>query len=242
MEQNNTKQTVERRLEAALEQLKVAPLSATAEQIDALWGPAREAYRAYIAAMDAFDADLKERQNILDQQGRALDAQVRALEMEIKTLEDRGREAASRGDLDTAAQLDERSEDLQKQVATARRKRRLADGAALRGDAGNFAAIQEKQAAYTATLSLCGEYVREAVAAVREWQEHFARLERETRWAANRGPAVAGVVEKRWLEIDKNFRREFYQQLEAQAAVAQAEEKAEQALREVATGVQLRTF
>lgn len=242
MEQVSTKEAVENRLKDMLDQFKSTPLAVTPESVTAFWEPAREAYSAYIGAMDAYDADLKERQTVLDRQGQALDAQIKDQEKKITALESQSREAASRGDLDGAATADEQAEDLRRQVTVARRKRRIASSTELRGDGGLYAAVQEKQAAYTETLDLCRQYVRKAVATVEEWKKQFEGLEQATRWAASRGPGDAGATEKRWLKIDKNFRREFWQKIEEQAAIQRAQAKVEQARREAVQSGRLNTF
>ena len=227
MEQNSTKQSVEQCLEDMLEKLKADPLKVTAEGVSAFWGPAKEAFSAYIDSMDRFDADLKARQAVLDQQGQTLDVQIQDLEMKIKNIEATSRDAASRGNLDAAATADEEAEDLRRQMSTARRKRRIANGTELRGDERLYTAIKEAKAGYDASFALCQGAVREAIEIVREWRENFEALEKTTKFEALRGPGDAGATEKRWLKIDKNFRREHYQQLEEQAAIQRAQEKAE---------------
>lgn len=228
MEQNDTKKTVEQRLEDMLEKLKVDPLKVTPDAVLALWTPAQEALAAYDAALGNYEQDLRNRQAELDRQGQVLDGQIRDLEKKITALESQRREAASRGDLDGAATADEEAEDLRRQVTVARRKKRIADSTELRGDADLYAAIQEKQAAYTATLNLCGEYVREAVVTVKEWKECFEKLERETRWSTGRGPGD-GHTTKRWETIDRAYNKEFYEQLAAETEAARKErEEAEE--------------
>ena len=122
-------------LKTALDAIREHPAELTAEQLAAIWDPAREALVTYIGAMDAYDADLAVRRAVLDGQAAELAAQLTEFEARIAQLEGESREAASRGDLDAAAEADEKAEALRKQAATARRKRRIASSAELRGDA-----------------------------------------------------------------------------------------------------------
>lgn len=232
MEQIDTKKPVEDRLEAMLEKLKADPLKVTPETVASLWEPAREAWEAYCRSMDNYDRDLKERQAVLDRQGQELDEQIRGLEKKIKAMEEKSRDVASRGDLDAAAKADEEAEGLRSQKATARRKRRIATSTELRGDADLFETIKKAKAEYDSSFTLCQGAVREAIGIVKEWVEHFEKLEKDVRWATNRGPGDGGYTAKRWDAIDRAFNKEYYDKLAEQDAKRREKEKAEQAHRE----------
>lgn len=192
-------------------------LDITPECISALWEPAREAFNNYHAAMDAYEADLKSRQNALDQQAQQLDKDVRRLGAQIKSLEAKSRDAASRGDLNAAAEADEQADELRQQAATARRKRRIANAAELRGDSALYERCKAAQVAYETAFAACQAEVRAAVAEVHDWRERLECLEKEVRNIPDRGPGDAGYTDKRWKRIDRNFRRDYYAQIEAQA-------------------------
>ena len=219
------KKEMEQRLEDMLETLKSNILAATPEDIAAFWEPARAAFDAYHSTMARFEEDLKKRQTVLDQQAQQLDKHIRELGTQIKSLETKGREAASRGDLDAAAQADEQAEALRQQAAAARRKRRIATSTELRGDPALYEAVEKARGEYSDAFSACQAAVREAVAVIAEWERHFQELHEQVRHEKDRGPADAGYTDKRWMKIDKNFRREVYQKIEAEAERVKREER-----------------
>lgn len=116
-------QAVEKALEARLEAMKAHPCKITPEAMEAMLDPAREANTALNEAMRAYENDLDTRRAALDKQASDLDAKIKTLKAQISALESQSREAASRGDLDAAADLDEQAEGLRKQLSTASRKR-----------------------------------------------------------------------------------------------------------------------
>ena len=119
-------QAVEKALEAKLEAMKADPCKITPEALETLLEPAREANTVLNEAMAAYEGDLATRRAALDKQAENLDAKIKTLKAQISALESQSREAASRGDLDAAANLDEQAEGLRKQLSTASRKRRIA--------------------------------------------------------------------------------------------------------------------
>lgn len=215
-------------LEEALEAFKTEPLAVTPDAVDALWGPARRARDAWLKSLTDYENDLKSRQGVLDQQAQALDAQISQLNQQIAALESRSREAASRGDLDTAAQADEEAEGLRRQAAAASRKRRIASSTELQGDGDLFAAIRRQRAAYDAAFDLCKGYVIQAVAVIDEWKTDLEALEKQTRWTASRGPVCNSYDVKRWEAIDRNFNRDDYQNRETRQTAELARKQAGQ--------------
>lgn len=197
--------STENYLKTALNAIREHPADLTAEQIAALWDPAREALDVYVAAMDAYDADLAARRAVLEGQATQLDAQLAELEKQIAALESESREAASRGDLDAAAEADEKAEALRKKAATARRKRRIATAAELRGDAALYERIVATRAAYGTTYDLCAAAAREAAGIVSSWAKRAAELERTAKLSALRGPVECGADAKRFDRISASF-------------------------------------
>ena len=218
--------------EDVLEAMKGAPLAVTPEAVAAFWGPARAAHRAFVEAMDAYDADLKARQAVLDGQAKSLDGQITDLETRACQLECESRDADSSGDLDAAAAADEQAETLRKQAATARRKRRIATSAGLKGDPTRFEAVQAAESAYIEICRRCLDYVREAVALTAEWAKGFDALAEAARRETGRGPKLCGYDAKRRESIDRTARPEYYARVEAQAAADRERQQAEQARRE----------
>lgn len=197
--------STENYLKTALNAIREHPADLTAEQIAALWDPAREALDVYVAAMDAYDADLAARRAVLEGQATQLDAQLAELEKQIAALESESREAASRGDLDAAAEADEQADNLRKQAATLHRKRRIASSAELRGDRGLYEKLTAARASYDTTYQLCAVAAREAADYVRDLSERLERLTRTAQLSAGRGPQICGADRKRAAAIDAAF-------------------------------------
>lgn len=192
-------------LKTALNAIREHPGALTAEQLAALWDPARSALETYREALDAYDADLTARRAVLEQQAEGLDRQLAGLEGEIAALESKSREAASRGDLDTAASADEAADTLRHKAATIRRKRRIANAIELKGDKGLYDKIVASKAAFDWTYAQCADAAREAADYVKTLAATFERLERTAHFAARYGPVVCGADQKRQAAIDAAF-------------------------------------
>lgn len=197
--------TTKQRLEAALSDIRESPISVTAEQLSGLWAPASEALDAYVAALDAYAADLAARKAVLEQQAAALDTQLAGLERQISQLEAESREAASRGDLNAAADSDEQADALRKQAATVQRKRRIASSAELRGDPGLYSGILSAKRTYDATYAQCQAAVYEASSLISGWAELAAELERAAKLTAQRGPVPCVADTKRFAAIENSL-------------------------------------
>ena len=197
--------STENYLKTALDEIREHPGDMTAEQITELWTPAREALDVYRAALDAYDADLTARRAVLEQQAEELDRQLAGFEGEMAALESESREAASRADLDAAAEADERADALRKKAATIRRKRRIANAGELRGDKSLYDKIVASKAAFDWTYAQCADAAREAADYVKTLATTLERLERTARFTARYGPAVCGADEKRRAAIDAAF-------------------------------------
>ena len=195
----------ENHLKSALDTIREHPTELTAEQLSGLWDPAREALDVYHEALDTYDADLAARRATLEEQASALDAQLADLERQIAQLESESREAASRGDLDAAAEADEKAEALRKKAATARRKRRIATAAELRGDAALYERIVATRAAYGTTYDLCAAAAREAAGVISAWSKRAVELERTAKLSALRGPVECGADGRRFGRISASF-------------------------------------
>lgn len=192
-------------LKTTLNAIREHPGDLTPEQLSGLWSPAREARDVYVAAIDAYDADLAARRAVLEGQATQLDAQLAELEKQIAALESESREAASRGDLDAAAEAGEQADNLRKQAATLHRKRRIASSAELRGDRGLYEKLTAARASYDTTYQLCAVAAREAADDVRDLSERLERLTRTAQLSAGRGPQVCGADRKRAAAIDAAF-------------------------------------
>lgn len=192
-------------LKTALNAIREHPADLTAEQLAELWAPAREALDVYRAALDAYGTDLASRRAVLEQQAEALDAKLAELEGKIAMLESASREAASRGDIDGAAEADEQADSLRKQAATLHRKRRIASSAELRGDRGLYEKLTAARASYDTTYQLCAVAAHEAAAYVRDLSERLEKLKRTAQLSTSRGPQVCGADVKRQAEIDSAF-------------------------------------
>lgn len=211
---NEKATTLEQILSQRVEAMKADPCGITQEAVESLWEPVREASKAVSAAMDTYEADLNTRRAALDKQAAELNAEIERIKGEIVALEDQSREAASRGDLDTAAELDEKAEELRKRLSAASRKRRIATGAKLKGDAQLFAAVKAAKGEYENSAELCRKRVTEVVAIIAQWAEHFEKLEEQTNRIPNYCP---GMDARRFEAIDKNFNAELYAKFNAKA-------------------------
>lgn len=211
---NEKATTLEQILSQRVEAMKADPCGITQEAVESLWEPVREASKAVSAAMDTYEADLNTRRAALDKQAAELNAEIERIKGEIVALEDQSREAASRGDLDTAAELDEKAEELRKRLSAASRKRRIATGAKLKGDAQLFAAVKAARGDYENAAELCRKRVAEAVAIIAQWAEHFEKLAQKTDRIPNYCPRMD---DRRFEKLDKCFNAELYAKIQAQA-------------------------
>ena len=197
--------TTKQRLDAVLSDIRKDPTGVTAEQLAGLWTPARETLNAYVAALDAHDADLAARKYVLEQQAEALDAKLAGLERQITQLEAESRQAASRGDLNAAAASDEQADALRKQAATAQRKRRIASSAELRGDSGLYSRILDAKRAYNETYAECQAAAYEAASLISGWSKLAAELERAAKRSAMCGPVQCAADVKRFAAIESSL-------------------------------------
>lgn len=211
---NEKRSTLEQLLSQRVEAMKANPCGITKEAVESLWEPVREASKAVSAAMDNYEADLSARRAALDKQATELNAEIGRIKGEIAVLEDQSREAASRGDLDTAAELDEKADALRKRLSAASRKRRIATGAKLRGDAQLFAAVKAAKGEYENAAELCRKCVEGVVAIITQWAEHFEKLAQKTDRIPNYCPRMD---DRRFEKLDKDFNTELYAKIEAQA-------------------------
>lgn len=200
-------ETVEKALEAKLKAMKADPCGITPEAIESLLDPAREANAVLNDAMAAYENDLTSRRSELDKQAADLDVKIQTLKSKICAMEDKSREAASRGDLDTSAYLDEEAEGLRKQLSTTSRKRRIATSTELKGDKSLFMAITAAKMDYEAAEEAGQKYVREARAAVDEWSKFFEHLQDKVKFVGRYGP---NMDTRRFEKIDHHFNAEFY--------------------------------
>lgn len=157
--------------------------------------------------MAAYDRDLDTRRAALDQQAEDLDAKIKGFKAQIADLEDRSRTAASRGDLDTATDLDEQAEQLRKQLSIANRKRRIASSTELKGGPTIYKSVAEAERAYLEAEKIGHEYIREARAVVAQWLEFFEELSKKSKFAGRYGPNMDA---RRYERIDHHFNAEFY--------------------------------
>ena len=215
-------QAVEKALEAKLEAMKADPCKITPEALETLLEPAREANTVLNEAMAAYEGDLATRRAALDKQAENLDAKIKTLKAQISALESQSREAASRGDLDAAANLDEQAEGLRKQLSTASRKRRIATSTELQGDADLFKAIKAAKAAYEEAKATGQKYVQEARTVVDEWAAFFKQLQDKTKFVGRYGPHMDG---SRYEKIDHHFNAEFYARMAEKQAAEDQEQK-----------------
>lgn len=217
-----TKNTIEKALEHRLEAMKANPCGITPEAMESLLDLAREANTALNEAMAAYENDLTTRRAALDKQAADLDAKIETLKGQINALESQSREAASRGDLDAAADLDEQAEGLRKQLSTASRKRRIASSTELQGDADLFKAIKAAKAAYEGAEATGQKYVQEARAVVDNWVAFFKQLQEKTKFVGRYGPHMDG---SRYEKIDRHFNAAFYDKMAEKAKAEEQERK-----------------
>lgn len=192
-------------LKNTLNTIREHPGDLRAEQIAEIWNPARKALDVYRAALGEYEVDLEVRRAVLEQQAEALDAQLAELEWKIAALESKSREAASRGDLDAAAESDEAADSLRHKAAAIRRKRRIASSAELKGDKGLYDQIVASRAAYAGTYEMCATAAREAADCVRDLSERLEKLARTAQLSAGRGPQICGADRMRAAAIDAAF-------------------------------------
>ncbi len=217
----NKKTDLEKTLDNKLEALKADPCKITAEAVADLWEPAREAKAEANTAMAAYEQDVATRKAELDKLAAELDEQIKTLKTEVSTLEGQSREAASRGDLDAAAEADEKAEALQKQLATATRKRRILSSTELKGDTTLFKRVQVAKKAFESTVEVSRGYVREAVSLIEAWSKYFSDLQKATKWETTRSPSFDGSTYDR---INHHFNAAFYAE---QARKKKEQEEAE---------------
>ena len=217
------KERTKESLEKKLEEMKANPCEITPEAMESLLEPAREANAALNVAMDAYERDLDARRTALDKQAADLDGKIKTLKADIEALEDQSREAASRGDLDAAAELDEKAEALRKQLSTASRKRRIATSTELQGDAALFNAIKEAKNACEEAVATGREYVMEARAVVKKWAEFFEQLQKQTETAGRYGHKMDY---RRFEKIDQHFNAKLYAKLREKAEAEEREREA----------------
>ena len=219
------KESTKEILEKKLEEMKANPCKITAESVADIWEPARTASAEASAAMEAYDRDLETRRANLDRQAAELDEQIGALKAEISTLETESRDAASRGNLDAAAEADEKAERLRKQLSTATRKRRIANRAELQGTPELFQKVRKAKQTYDEMAALCGQYVVEAQGVIEAQQKAFEALSRNTRFA-NRSPYFDT---RRYEKIDHHFNADAYAHMaEKEEAARSAQEEADE--------------
>ncbi len=220
----NKKNDIEQVLTSKLEALKADPCKITAQAVADLWGPAREAKVAASATMTIYEQDVATRKAELDKLAAELDEQIKTLKAEVSTLEGQSREAASRGDLDAAAEADEKAEAMQKQLATATRKRRILSSTELKGDTTLFEKVQEAKKDFESTVEVCRGYVQEAVSLIETWAKYFSDLQKKTKWETTHSPSFDTYTFDR---VDRHYNAEYYARLEREK-----KEKAEQAAAE----------
>lgn len=211
---NEKTTTLEQLLSQRVEAMKADPCGITQEAVESLWEPVREASKAVSAAMDNYEADLNTRRAALDKQAAELDTEIVRLKREITALESQSREAASRGGLDTAAELDEKADELRKRLSAASRKRRIATGAKLKGDAQLFAAVKAAKGEYENAAELCRKGVTEVVSIIAQWAKHYETLEEQTNRIQNYYPRMD---DRRLRKIDEEFNAELYAKINAKA-------------------------
>ena len=216
------KAPIEQALEQRLEAMKADPCKITPVALETLLAPARKANTALNEAMAAYENDLTTRRAALDKQAAGLDAKIKTLKTQINALESQSREAASRGDLDAAADLDEKAEALRKQLSTANRKRRIATSTELKGDADLFKAITVAKKAYEEAEATGQKYVQEARAVVDEWAKFFEQLQDKAQFVGRYGPHMDG---SRYEKIDHHFNAEFYARMAEKQAAEEQERK-----------------
>lgn len=184
MAQTNRKEEIKQRLET----MQKNPLEVTRESVDALWGPAREAWKNYVEALDTYERDLQTRQQTLDKQGTELDQQINELSEFLAALQRTSRSLASKGHIDEATRLADEAENVGKRLATIRRKRAIIESTELRGDSVLYSAIQARQADYVSARSTSEQAIREALDLVNGWIKRFEALAREARIVPYCGP------------------------------------------------------
>lgn len=209
-------------LENKLESMRKDPCKITPEAIDSLWEPAKQASAAVSAAMQEYEKDLQTRQTAIDKQVSELEATISTLTAQIDALEEKSRDAASRGDLDTAADFDEQAETVRKDLSIAQRKRRIATGAELKGDPSLFDAVKAARTHYNEACTSSREFVCEAVSIVAEWAEFFESLHKKTMWKADYCPSMDSY---KYEKIEHHFHADLFARIEKAGVKKEREQK-----------------
>lgn len=112
--------------------------------------PARERFdkvhKTFKQAIDAYNADLAGRRETLAARAQEIEAEIKQAEEKRAALAAQATDRLSRGDLDGAAELESEVEQIEAQLVTLERKKRMAAAAELRGDDALYKAALEAEA------------------------------------------------------------------------------------------------
>ena len=140
--------------------------------------PAREEFdkvhKAFKQAIDAYNADLAGRRETLAARAQEIEAEIAKTQEKRATLAAQVTDKMSRGDLDEAAELESEVEQIEAQLATLERKKRMAAAAELRGDSGLYEAACKAEAE---TLKAESVYLSKRAELVGKISEQITRLE-----------------------------------------------------------------
>lgn len=140
-----------------MEEIRVNPSLITPEFVASLKAPLEPLRAEFGDACDAYNSELELRRENLRKQAANLDTQIKKLTVERDNLSRQVTEATSRGDLDNAAELDTKLEQVEAKINTTKRKMQLADGAHLKGDPGMLEWVRK---AMGELGTACGEQIR----------------------------------------------------------------------------------
>jgi hypothetical protein len=185
-----------------MEEIRVNPSLITTEFIASLKAPLEPLRAEFGDACDAYTSELELRRENLRKQSADLDTQVKKLTAERDKLSRQVTEATSRGDLDNAAELDTKLEQVEAKISATQRKMRLADGAHLKGDPGMLEWVRKSM---NDLGTACGEQIRtvEELRRICQQQMDFFKhlLEKELKYAE----ASVRYESQRFEKIEDEF-------------------------------------
>lgn len=132
------------------------------------------------AACDAYNADIAERRANMEKRAAEYEQQLEDLAKNRAHYEAQVSKLTGSGDIDAAAQADERLAAVNAHIANLERKRRLADPAALKGDADLYAECEAANAEYTAALQAWREAISAAWADIKHEAQRLETLAEST--------------------------------------------------------------
>lgn len=176
----------------ALDGLKADILKAAPDDLRAIYKPQQAAYDAVIKAVEDYWQDLARRRAAIDRQAQALDEQIEETAAALDDLENQARTAASNMDLDTAADYEAQAEPVRAELDKLRRKRKVIDGAELKGDPEIYQRLTDAQERLAIVQPICDDYAAQGRGFIRDAWLHIRTLHDKVTYIS--GPSLGDPV------------------------------------------------